>query len=172
MLNVRSRGLCFAVAKAHWINNVFASRWRCDADGNLTLPAQLTFRGDLVADMVIGCPLFCGPKGTCLLKNGEPKCVCDCGWTGFGCSVAEGYCPLPVSYLLPGNTSNVPAASAVPNAAASTVTRTCVSPFNIDQPLFRNMDHLPGELSWSAERICLNTACGTRPDGESWATCI
>eukprot|EP00892_Ulva_mutabilis_P011926 jgi/Ulvmu1/9105/UM005_0200.1 len=78
--------------------------------GNITRPAQLTFRGDVVADMVVGCPLFCGPKGTCKLKNGEPKCVCDCGWTGFGCGLAEGFCPLPMSYLLPGNTSNVPAA--------------------------------------------------------------
>lgn len=85
-------------------------RQRCPAVGNLTLPAQLTFRGDLVADMVVGCALFCGAKGSCKLQNGTPKCVCDCGWNGFGCSLAEGFCPLPVSYMLPGNTSNVPAA--------------------------------------------------------------
>lgn len=85
---------------------------RLHAVANDTLPAQLTFQGDLVADMVVGCPFFCGAKGACKLKNGEPKCVCDCGWSGFGCNVAEGFCPLPVSYMLPGNTSNVPAAGA------------------------------------------------------------
>lgn len=70
-----------------------------------------------------------------MLKNGEPKCVCDCGWNGFGCSEAEGFCPTPMSYLLPGNTSSVQpagelqwAAQSVTNVHASLSTSSRCSP--------------------------------------------
>lgn len=85
----------------------------CAVDDRL-IPTEMMMRGTIVADLVLGCPLSCGFVGSCKIKNGKAGCLCDCGWAGAFCSEPTGFCPMPVSYMLPGNTSDFAVVGVLP----------------------------------------------------------
>ena len=91
------------------------------ADG---VEANLDFTVSLVGSSSLGCPEGCAERGKCdsgAAGDGNPACICECGYSGDACAVSAGFCsPFGVDgagIVAECTTSGEPAASSPPGGA-------------------------------------------------------
>ncbi|KAK9908503.1 hypothetical protein WJX75_008761 [Coccomyxa subellipsoidea] len=82
--------------------------------------AAYYFAGNVQGSTILGCPLGCGPHGTCTASGNQKTCTCACGYGGDDCSqVVQANCPGAASKKPVGAASVTPApAPAKPTARA------------------------------------------------------
>ena len=146
------------------------------ADG---VEASLDFTVSLEGSSSLGCPEGCAERGKCdsgATGDGNPACICECGYSGDACAVTAGFCsPFDGAGIVVPEcaTSGEPAAASPPGGAdgsseadidASDGSEAEVDPCEtrrVYDNFYTGKDCKKGEL-WDAETC--SCSCGGDPN--------